>query len=85
LPRGKWKIPGFAGDFVEMIASLYKLSQQNPTSSDIVLFKRSMAELRYAQRVFAPYRNIKKSASSAQRAPVLLRPVMNARSSLPVS
>ena len=56
----KWKLPGFAGDFVEMIASLYKLSQQNPTSSDIVLFKRSMAELRYAQRVFAPYRNIKK-------------------------
>ena len=56
----KWKIPEHSDDFVEMIASLYKLSQQNPTSSDMVLFKRFMAELRYAQRVFAPYRNIKK-------------------------
>jgi len=56
----KWNAPGFADDFAEMIASLYKLSQQNPTSSDMVLFKRSMAELRYAQRIFAPYRNVPK-------------------------
>jgi uncharacterized protein (TIGR00730 family) len=56
----KWDVPEFAGDFSEMIASLYKLSQQDPTSSDMVLFKRSMAELRYAQSVFAPYRDIKK-------------------------
>jgi uncharacterized protein (TIGR00730 family) len=55
-----WKVSDFSGDFAEMIASLYRLSQQNPTSSDMVLFKRSMAELRYAQSVFAPYRNIKK-------------------------
>jgi uncharacterized protein (TIGR00730 family) len=52
--------PEFTDDFAEMIASLHKLSEQDPTSSDVVLFKRSMAELRYAQRVFAPYRNIKK-------------------------
>jgi uncharacterized protein (TIGR00730 family) len=56
----KWNVPKFSDDFAEMIASLHKLSQQNPTSSDMVLFKRSMAELRYAQRVFAPYRDIKK-------------------------
>ncbi len=56
----KWDAPGFADDFAEMIASLYKLSQQNPTSSDMVLFKRSMAELRYAQRIFVPYRNVRK-------------------------
>ncbi len=56
----KWKIPEFSHDFAEMIASLYRLSQQDPTSSDMVLFKRSLAELRYAQKVFAPYRNIKK-------------------------
>ena len=56
----KWRCPEFSDDFAEMIASLHKLSQQNPTSSDMVLFKRSMAELRYAQRIFAPYRNIKK-------------------------
>ncbi|MCE0523235.1 MAG: LOG family protein [Methylacidiphilales bacterium] len=56
----KWKLSEFSDDFAEMIASLHKLSQQNPSSSDIVLFKRSMAELRYAQRIFAPYRHIKK-------------------------
>jgi len=56
----KWNIPKFADDFAEMIASLHKLSQQNPSSSDMVLFKRSMAELRYAQSIFAPYRHTKK-------------------------
>ncbi|HUB67545.1 MAG TPA: LOG family protein [Candidatus Methylacidiphilales bacterium] len=55
-----WQAPEFSGDFAEMIASLYRLSQQNPNSSDLVLFKRSLAELRYAQSVFAPYRSIKK-------------------------
>jgi len=56
----KWNVPAFADDFAEMIASLHKLSQQSPTSSDMVLFKRSMAELRYAQSIFAPYRHTKK-------------------------
>jgi uncharacterized protein (TIGR00730 family) len=56
----KWKAPEFSDDFAEMIASLYKLSRQDPNSSDMSLFKRSMAELRYAQGVFAPYRHIKK-------------------------
>jgi uncharacterized protein (TIGR00730 family) len=56
----KWKLPEFSDDFAEMIASLHKLSQQDPTSSDMVLFKRSMAELRYAQSIFAPYRHVKK-------------------------
>ena len=56
----KWKLAAHSDDFAEMIASLHKLSQQDPTSSDMVLFKRSMAELRYAQHVFAPYRHIKK-------------------------
>jgi len=56
----KWKLPEFSDDFAEMIASLQRLSQQKPTSSDVVLFKRSMAELRYAQSVFEPYRGVKK-------------------------
>jgi uncharacterized protein (TIGR00730 family) len=56
----KWNLSEFSGDFAEMIASLHKLAQQQPTSSDIVLFKRSMAELRYAQSVFAPYRDVRK-------------------------
>jgi uncharacterized protein (TIGR00730 family) len=56
----RWKTAEFGDDFAEMIASLYRLSRQDVTSSDMVLFRRSMAELRYAQNVFAPYRNIKK-------------------------
>jgi uncharacterized protein (TIGR00730 family) len=70
----KWNLPDFSDDFAEMIASLYKLSQQDPTSSDMVLFKRSMAELRYAQQIFAPYRHIPKicifgSARTSSAAP----------------
>ena len=56
----KWGAPKFSQGFAEMVASLYRLSQQDPSSSDIVLFKRSLAELRYAQGVFAPYRSIRK-------------------------
>jgi uncharacterized protein (TIGR00730 family) len=56
----RWNLPAHADDFSEMIASLYRLSQQQPTSGDMTLFKRSMAELRYAQRVFTPYRGVKK-------------------------
>jgi uncharacterized protein (TIGR00730 family) len=56
----KWKLPEYSDEFAEMIASLYRLSQQKPSSSDIVLFKRSIAELRYAQKVLAPYRHTKK-------------------------
>ena len=55
-----WGSPDHSDDFAEMIASLYRLSQQNPTSGDLLLFRRSMAELRYAQRVFAPYRDVRK-------------------------
>jgi uncharacterized protein (TIGR00730 family) len=55
-----WQAPEFSDDFAEIIASLYRLSQQDPSSSDMVLFKRSLAELRYAQSVFAPYRSIRK-------------------------
>src|ERR1700735_602873 len=56
----KWKPTDHADDFAEIIASFYRLSQQHPTSGDVALFKRSMAELRYAQSVFAPYRGVKK-------------------------
>ena len=55
-----WKIGDSSDDLIEMIASLYRLTQQDPTSGDLSLFKRSMAELRYAQGVFAPYRGVKK-------------------------
>ncbi len=50
----------FADDFSEMIGSLYKLSQQDISTGDTLLFQRSLGELRYAQQVFAPYRGKKK-------------------------
>ena len=55
-----WKAGDHSDDLAEMIASLYRLSRQDPTSGDLSLFRRSMAELRYAQGVFAPYRGVKK-------------------------
>ena len=55
-----WNLSDHAGEFAEIIASLYRLSQQDPTTGDMLLFRRSMAELRYAQKVFAPYREIRK-------------------------
>jgi len=71
----RWNITEFTEDFAEILASLYRLSQQNPNSSDMVLFRRSLAELRYAQGVFAPYRGIKKicifgSARTSSTAPI---------------
>src|ERR1700722_19404002 len=71
----KWNVPELGEDFAEMIASLHKLAQQHPTSSDMVLFKRSMAELRYAQSIFAPYRHTRKicifgSARARPAAPI---------------
>jgi uncharacterized protein (TIGR00730 family) len=55
-----WNLPDFSDDMAEMIASLYRLTQQDMNSGDVALFRRSMAELRYAQGVFAPYRGVKK-------------------------
>jgi len=73
----KWNVPEFSKDFAEIIASLHRLSQQNPNSSDMVLFKRSLAELRYAQSIFEPYRKDKKvcifgSARTSSDSPVYL-------------
>jgi uncharacterized protein (TIGR00730 family) len=70
-----WKAGDHSDDLAEMIASLYRLTLQDPTSGDLSLFKRSMAELRYAQGVFAPYRGVKKicifgSARTRPPAPV---------------
>jgi uncharacterized protein (TIGR00730 family) len=56
----EWGLENFGDDFAEIVASLYRLSQQDLTSGDITLFKRSLGELRYAQRVFAPYRDRRK-------------------------
>lgn len=56
----KWNLPQFNDEFAEIVASLYRLSQQDLTTGDLHLFRRSLGELRYAQKVFAPYRHVKK-------------------------
>ena len=71
-----WNSGKFSDDMAEMIASLYRFSRQDITSGDVTLFKRSMAELRYAQGVFAPYRGVKKicvfgSARTRPPAPIV--------------
>lgn len=68
---------GFGGEdarpFVEMIITVFKLSQEQPSLGDLKLFNRAMKELRYANKVFAPYRHIKKVTvfGSARTAPTL--------------
>ncbi len=44
----------------EMIVTALKLGRDQTTTADLKLFNRSLKELRYAARVFAPYRLVKK-------------------------
>jgi hypothetical protein len=44
----------------EMIITALKMGHDQTTTADLKLFNRSLKELRYAARVFAPYRLVKK-------------------------
>jgi uncharacterized protein (TIGR00730 family) len=55
-----WGIEGDITDYVEMIVSTFKFSQQNPSRGDMRLYNRALKELRYAHRVFAPYQGVRK-------------------------
>src|SRR5580658_1797313 len=44
----------------EMIITALKMGRDQTTTADLKLFNRSLKELRYAARVFAPYRHVKK-------------------------
>ncbi len=55
-----WGIEHSRADYQELVTSAYKLAQDHPAQADVRLFNRALKEMRYAQRVFAPYRNIKK-------------------------
>ena len=44
----------------EMIMTALKLGRDRTTTADLKLFNRSLKELRYAARVFAPYRHLRK-------------------------
>ena len=44
----------------EMIITALKMGRDQTTTADLKLFNRSLKELRYAARVFAPYRHVPK-------------------------
>lgn len=44
----------------EMIITALKMARDQTTTADLKLFNRSLKELRYAARVFAPYRHVHK-------------------------
>jgi uncharacterized protein (TIGR00730 family) len=44
----------------EMIITALKMGRDQTTTADLKLFNRSLKELRYAARVFAPYRHVQK-------------------------
>lgn len=46
--------------YFEMMVTVLKLAADNPHPADLLLFNRMMKEVRYANRVFQPYRGIKK-------------------------
>ncbi len=58
----------------EMIITALKMGRDQMTTADLKLFNRSLKELRYAARVFAPYR------ASAQGRRLRLRPHRPGRS-----
>jgi len=55
-----WGVEQDRHDFAEMLTTLYKLAHQNPARADVILWNRALKEMRYAQKIFAPYRGIKK-------------------------
>ena len=44
----------------EMVITALKMGRDQTTTADLKLFNRSLKELRYAARVFAPYRHVQK-------------------------
>ncbi len=52
-----------SGDLIEeMVITALKLGRDQTTMADVKLFNRALKELRYAARVFAPYRHVPKVA-----------------------
>ena len=55
----------------EMVITALKLGRDQTSTADLKLFSRSLKELRYAAKAFAPYRNVRKVVvfGSARTAP----------------
>jgi uncharacterized protein (TIGR00730 family) len=56
----EWGVETDRAYFVEMMMTILKLAQEKPSAADIRLFNRAFKELRYANKVFSPYRGVKK-------------------------
>ncbi len=52
-----WDISSDRSYYREMVVTLFKLAQDKPHPADIRLLSKAMKELRYADKIFAPYRN----------------------------
>ncbi len=68
----------------EMVMTALKLGREQTTTADLKLFSRSLKELRYAGKVFAPYRHVRKvvvfgSARTASTEPEFLAAEIFAR------
>lgn len=55
-----WGVAGQGQEFYEMIVSILKLAEQNPSTGDLRLFNNSIKEMRYAHKIFSPYDHVKK-------------------------
>lgn len=49
-----------AQEYAQMVMSVHKLAQQKPSRGDLLLFNRALKEMRYAEKIFAPYQGEKK-------------------------
>lgn len=56
----QWDISRDRDYYREMVVTLFKLAQDKPHPADIRLLSKAMKEMRYADTVFAPYRETRK-------------------------
>jgi len=55
-----WGVTTDFEQYRQMMVTVLKLARDEPHPADVRLFKRAMKEMRYADTVFKPYRNVKK-------------------------
>ncbi|MCH8475329.1 MAG: TIGR00730 family Rossman fold protein [Opitutales bacterium] len=56
----EWGVDPEEPKYFEMVVTILKLASDNPHPADLLLFNRMMKEVRYANRVFQPYRGTRK-------------------------
>ncbi len=56
----QWDVSYDREQFRQMLVAIYKFAKDEPHPADIRLFKRAMKEMRYADTIFKPYRDVRK-------------------------